>query len=146
MLTSLSFSIYSMAGFVSAFWPLHFPGNYEMMARYILEALMISSGADKPRMGLKNSQKRGSQPRETCFREMEVGQDPTGRKSLPLTPAVLVPRFLRLFLHLKFLGVLNSIHFVTYLLQAPFFSRNIQSECQEGWMQGQRGKYNFGIL
>lgn len=79
-----------------------------------------------PGMNLKNSQKKVSQHRKPCLRETEIGQDPTGRKSwgLLLMPAVLLPSFLRLSLHLKVPGVLNSSRLVAYLLQAPLLSRS----------------------
>jgi len=70
-----------------------------MMA--ISGAVTISSGADIPGMGVKNSEKRMSQHRKPGLRQIGIGHNPTGRKSqgLPLTSALLVPHLLRLSFH-----------------------------------------------
>lgn len=82
---------------------------------------MIPSGAFVPEMGLKNNQKRVFHPRSSALERLRLAKNPqVGRVGgLSLTPAVLVPGFLRLSLHLQVPGVLNPSPSVAHLLQAP---------------------------
>lgn len=85
-------------------WEFH-----KVIGRGISGAVLISSGAFVPKIGLINNQKKAD-PKKLYLRETEAGQDPTGGQicGLPLTPAVLVPGFLSLSAHVHVSGVLNS--------------------------------------
>lgn len=82
-------------------WEFH-----KVIGRGISGAVLISSGAFVPKIGLINNQKKAD-PKKLYLRETEAGQDPTGGQiwGLPLTPAVLVPGFLSLSSHVHVSGV-----------------------------------------
>ena len=77
----------------------NFPGNsmrwwaFQALPRFLLGLIYL-------RRAWK-TEKRMSQHRKPCLRQIGIGHDPTGRKSwgLPLTSAPLVPHLLRLSFH-----------------------------------------------
>lgn len=64
----------------------------ERMGRYISGAVMISSGACVPGMGLKSSQKRVSQPRKPCLTPARPGVLDSGSLVTYLLQALFLPR------------------------------------------------------